>query len=439
MKRSMKKFVLLCAILIFASALVSAQGFYADVGLGFEFGFGTVSYANGARLGYGPFGNEPMYAAVDLSSNFPIKIQPGIIIYPVSFLQLGASLGLQLIPSFFLPSKAFATPFVPCFGWTISAAADLGMAGSRHGALIGLQYSGAAYEGSSKEMFLHSVDIFSSIGIFARYTYRIKDPQQQGVNPQQRERQGGTAEPGTLTITDIPEEFNGKFASSNSMWSIPDYTSRFPSSRNVAGGESSIIINGEVKMPIIVPRAFGKPNGYVGSDILDVHFDIGDTRDDWQARILYGVFQKVQFENGVAEVNWEDRIKPGLITVTNIPKEYNINEQYKDGYNKSSGRAEIRIGQTTRVVADSPPAGIPNGRGTVRNGTITVGVLRNRDETGFESFPESTTSNILLVLHLPAPVGKTISIIQTDQFLFRNVQIIDGKATLNFNRGVRQQ
>ena len=246
--------------------------------------------------------------------------------------------------------------------------------------------------------------------------------------PQQR--RGGTVDPGALTITGIPEEFNGKFALSE-IWSIPDYTRVLSGSSRVANGEGTVIANGEVKIPITVPRVFGKPNGYDGSDILDIRLKISDTRE---AGLIQAVLASVQFENGIAEVNWDNAIRPGIITVTNIPEHYHSFEAISGKF----GRAEIRVGQTTRVVADMVPAGIPNGSGSVVNGTVTMAVLRDRDASGYESFPENTQIDFLLLIHLPRPKNTAITITQFDHYLFRNVQIINGKATIDFRRGAKQ-
>jgi len=246
-------------------------------------------------------------------------------------------------------------------------------------------------------------------------------------------------EPGTLTITGIPEEFNGKFALAP-IWSIPDYTRAIQSSSRVAVGESTAISNGEANMSVYVPRAFGKPNGYAGNDIRDVRVNINDAPVELQsdAGILHAIFQEVQFENGVAKVNWEDRIQPGLITVNNIPDGYNVNYETRPAV---TGKAEIRVGQT-RAVANMIPPEIPNGSGTVRNGTVTVAVLRNRNASGYESYDESTANDILLLLEAPSQTVGTsgaVSVAQYHQFLFSKVQVIDGKATLDFRQAARQQ
>jgi hypothetical protein len=87
-------------------------------------------------------------------------------------------------------------------------------------------------------------------------------------------------EPGTLTITGIPQEFEGKFFSSNFLYSIPDPNAQKPQGpKAIATSEHTAVMNGEVKMPIYNYKTFGKGGGYAGSDALDVMIEIYDKED----------------------------------------------------------------------------------------------------------------------------------------------------------------
>ena len=238
-------------------------------------------------------------------------------------------------------------------------------------------------------------------------------------------------EPGTLTITGIPEEYNGKFASAR-IQSIPDYTAKKSSYFRVATGVGTAIIDGKIKMPVNIFKIMGKPAGYNGSDTLDVIFMICDTLEETKNEVSFDViFASVPFKNGIAEVSWDDAIKPGIITVINIPAEYEpkIN----------SARTQILIGQTSYILTVNPET--PYGSGYTKNGTVTVAVLRGRDASGYESYTENAKRDILLSIMSP-DLQKEAKLVQTapdHQFLFKAVEIIDGKATIDFRQGTRQR
>ena len=218
--------------------------------------------------------------------------------------------------------------------------------------------------------------------------------------------------PGTLTITGIPDEFNGKFFVSGQMVS---------GSKTAASGGSTVAKDGEVAMPVYAFKVLGKPNGYNGSDTLNVGLNIYDTMDEAKFPRSYdAIFESVQFSNGEAAVNWDDAIRAGYITITNIPEEYNA-------------QAQVLIGQTVYTLVINSE--IPNSSGPIQNGTVTVPVLRSIFETGNTSYTESGVKDILLSVK-PQPSGNEIT--KDHQFLFRGVQITNGEATLNFSEGVRQ-
>jgi TolB-like protein len=176
----MKKSVLAFVFFI-ASLSVSAQGFYfdAEVGLGGgwnnynydwvddsgNFPFGKTSdgfaYDIGVKVGFGPFGNVPVYVVTDIEMNgvsldLDGFIGGGIIFYPIRSLQFGLSLGkgYNLVPKdeqgFYLPSveNSEYTSY-RCYGqagfaWNLSAAILLKKANyvSNDIGFWGLKYSG---------------------------------------------------------------------------------------------------------------------------------------------------------------------------------------------------------------------------------------------------------------------------------------------------------
>ena len=227
--------------------------------------------------------------------------------------------------------------------------------------------------------------------------------------------------PGTFTITGIPREYVGKLFSST-MKTIPDLTVSVSSIRNIAVGEETTAASNEIKLPVNIFKVFGKPNGYDGDGILDVSVVICDSVSDKMfGRSPTIVFNNVQFENGAAEVNWNNAIRAGSVTITNIPAVY-------------KWQVQILIGQTTYPLGIA--ASIPYGNGTIINDTITVPILQGRDMSGYKSYTENGTKDILLSIQPPRS-GETVT--KNHQFLFRDVRITNGVVTIDFRQGVRQQ
>jgi hypothetical protein len=264
--------------------------------------------------------------------------------------------------------------------------------------------------------------------------------------------------PGTLTITGIPEEYEGKFVSAGMTTAYNPSKGAFQVLKGVARSEHTLAANGEVKLPVTNYAPFGK-KGYAGSDTLDVKIvisdpvkgevdpEIAESRSKaglppMEPRTEYvglsaAVFASVTFENGVAEANWDDAVKGGHITVTNIavPEGYTWSER---------GVAPvIYIGKVTGSVI---PYGTPSGNGGVINGTLAVPVLRSLDESGrYSSFSENGTVAITLKLVLTAvdrpEITRGVSGVAMDNdffFLFTAVEITDGKAVIDFRQGIRQ-
>jgi hypothetical protein len=253
---------------------------------------------------------------------------------------------------------------------------------------------------------------------------------------------GNNKPPGTLTITGFPAEYEGKFVSAG-MQSIPDYDAKIPSSKAIARGEHTAITNGEVKLPVYIEKMFGKGGAYTDSDTIDVMLEISDGielshdgRESSRGRNLsflklsIAAFSSVTFEDGVAEVQWDNAAKAGYISVTNIPAEY-------------SNYAQITVGKLGPQVfgqfmwepgtVASGSSGIPGVE--VVDGKVTIPVLPSRDESGYISFTETSTKDIVLAL---TPLLSDSAVTKSHQFLFKDVEITDGKALIDFRRGVKQ-
>jgi hypothetical protein len=112
--------------------------------------------------------------------------------------------------------------------------------------------------------------------------------------------------PGMLTITGIPEEFDGKLVDVSVMFhnADPPLVVREPDGRQRGNSLELIVYDGELKLPFYKQGVF-ELIGYSGSDTYDILFSIsaGDIKDNsyYYASII---FESVRFENGAATVNW---------------------------------------------------------------------------------------------------------------------------------------
>ena len=127
------------------------------------------------KTGYGPFGNTPVYiigeyCAFPTFSWIPPEhiIGSGVIYYPLPLIQLGSSLGINLLYR--------VTEWNIGFVWNISAAFDLGKK-NNHGCLIGLEYLGTFNKYDDHSFINDGFDEYGNrqthnFGIFVKYAYR---------------------------------------------------------------------------------------------------------------------------------------------------------------------------------------------------------------------------------------------------------------------------
>jgi hypothetical protein len=144
---------------------------------------------------------------------------------------------------------------------------------------------------------------------------------------------GELENPGMFTLTGIPEEFDGKlvYVSIDFRDAAPPLAAREPNyspfqrkpqnnaapplvAREPPGGRQSgsdlelIVYDGELKLPLYT-QGFFSLGGYSGSDTYNIWFTISarDAMDKWKLSYYATItFKSVQFENGVAAVNWND-------------------------------------------------------------------------------------------------------------------------------------
>ena len=199
----MKKIIILTVFLICISSTVFAQRFYFDIGFGFgqvetiiggndiidtlksagiQLGESTVDL--GLKIGYRPFDNIRLYTVGEFgsimhrigypdSSSFP-QIQfntdlfgPGIIFYPIPYIQLGSSIGFSFARTRSNISE-IQTYNGHGFAWNISTAIDVGK--GNHGCLIGVKYFNANNTLKTSKAKQNT----SMISFFVRYAFRDK-------------------------------------------------------------------------------------------------------------------------------------------------------------------------------------------------------------------------------------------------------------------------
>jgi hypothetical protein len=196
----MKKF-LIVLVLLGAGFSVSAQGFYFDIGIGggmartkvdeidvldlfklIDPDFKSLAADVGFKIGYGPIAGIPLYVVFDFDGtgdrlyNDSDWIQfnsyllgPGLVFYPIRFMQIASSFGYS-----FTASTSSIDDF-PSYGskggiaGNVSVALDLG--GHRHGCLIGVKYFGAVNTIKATD----EKEKMSAINFFIRYAFRQKN------------------------------------------------------------------------------------------------------------------------------------------------------------------------------------------------------------------------------------------------------------------------
>ena len=231
----------------------------------------------------------------------------------------------------------------------------------------------------------------------------------------------GGGDPGTLTITGIPEEFNGKFVSFPQRVGRSTKDNEFIASAEDPRGlmgkiEGAVITNGEARLLIFRDAPMGLAP-YTGSNTMRVEFCVRDTADSLQEResslLIVDkepdfIFNSVTFENGSATVKWDDVFEVGSITITGLP------------YNTGS----VTIVPTLRLEDDRGRPYIPTysleGRAVnvtaALNSTVTVKFYRGGERDGYGYTPFNGTANVLL----------------RPGYLFEDVQFRDDKATIDF-------
>jgi hypothetical protein len=233
---------------------------------------------------------------------------------------------------------------------------------------------------------------------------------------------------GTLTITGIPAEYEGKFVSSNLY---------IPPQKEVARGAAAAITNGELKLPL-----YGKKAGYFASDAANGCLRIRDTaaelgRVSGNANFDF-IFAELRFENGVTEVKWDDQVTPGLITIIDIPPEFADNTG-----------ATVYIGHPDYELKVTVTGNLPVAKGTEASCTVDFPQLTGSTSEGgtgkffaseygkYRPFPQSGTRDVIVQLAAYTNPDDPQTLAYSF-FQFKAALIQDGKITLDLSKGVKQ-
>jgi len=248
---------------------------------------------------------------------------------------------------------------------------------------------------------------------------------------------------GSLTITDIPAEYEGKFASfsyemSSKSNKVSIIASGQDASKIMGKIEGAAITDGSVqlllfkKIPVV-----GTLAAYTGSDTVRVILSIRDTAesDQDEGKGIQRVdpefiFPSVKFEKGVASVKISDAFKVGFLTITGIPKVYNSNINL----------ASIRFTRPDEKKKNTN--WLHDTKGEIKDGMLTVKYYRGSEEGNYTPYTG--------MLDITVAMGSPQSTVKSDmaaiglqeaavpiKLLFK-AQMTNDNATLDFAQGVKQ-
>jgi len=242
---------------------------------------------------------------------------------------------------------------------------------------------------------------------------------------------------GSLTITGIPAEYNGKFATFSHRVPIIASTGATDTGSlfNEKKTEGTVITNGEVKLLLFKSGMLGLTPYTDSKTVLRIELCIRDTAESSQEAPSQSkkqiatvdpdfIFPSITFKDGVAAVKLDDAFKVGIITVTGIPSVYN------------GSRANIRVAQP-----DGKGIRYYDNIGEIKSGTLTVKYYRHLEKN---YMPYTGTADVTVTM------GSTQSTVATDmmalgvrdaavplKILFK-AQLTNDSATLNLTDGIKQ-
>jgi hypothetical protein len=246
----------------------------------------------------------------------------------------------------------------------------------------------------------------------------------------------GGGEGGTFTITDIPSEYNGKYARLTSSLALrgPLYGCQ-SLDMSTQTAILSPIVNGSVSIPLWVHLGGGVigVTRYSGNDTTQIFFDVdiftSQTYIPQTDGGYVGVikFTPVTFANGSATKSYNDREggtpnpgTGGTFTLTNIPSEYNGKYAMLQG--QSAGiigvqTVDMSTQAYTLVLISNGSVSLP--MWTIDNGNLVRYSGNATDVVGVRIYNEQTVS---------PPMPSVLGVAQ-----FNSVTFANGSATKSYN------
>jgi len=252
----------------------------------------------------------------------------------------------------------------------------------------------------------------------------------------------GQGKEGSLSITGISAEYNGKFASfSHKMGTagggasskVNIIASSADTDKIMRTVKGVAVTNNEVKLFLFkqVP-VVGTLAAYTDSKTVRVELCVRDTEESSQKEGNKSIepdfiFPSITFKNGVAAVKLDDAFKVGILTITGIPSNYEISNVTSDANIRFTRPDEKK--KNTTYIHDTT--------GKINNGTLTVKYYREEEDN---YIPYTGMADITVAMKYTYDSSVTViggSREESHKFLFK-AQITNDNATLNFAEGIKQ-
>jgi len=210
---------------------------------------------------------------------------------------------------------------------------------------------------------------------------------------------GAKTEPGTLTLTGIPAEYEGKFFLASLYSTDPKVQSL---RANPVRSLGTAVSDGKVQLPLyaamkLLPTVYN--SGYAGSDTFRVRLLVSDTlQEPSEIAKPDFILDSVKFENGSAETGFDMVLKPVSITITGIHQNW----------------------QDTPITAR---IGVSRAGSVVKDGTATIKLFFKDEAGNYITYAGSGTEKI------------TGSLGDYNPFTFDDVDISSGEVVLDIWQG----
>ena len=294
--------------------------------------------------------------------------------------------------------------------------------------------------------FLGIVAFVAVIG-FSFATCDSSDPGGSGVNTDGNKDGGGT-----LTITDIPSEYNEKYAMFSGIYDSPDGRAQLIGAQSINISTQVIklarISNGKASLPVWMPSDDGSNSivRYSGSDnvkgtiaIFDSATVNASSNGNIQPVFIINV-DSIRFSNGNATKSCNDAIDysliagsgEGTLTVTDIPSEYNEKYALFSGYSYSYPSGFVNLIGIQGFNASTQVITLP----CISDGKVSLSVWMEADD-GLSSVGYTGSDNVEgAIAILDSATVKSGDDSQPVFIIkFNTVQFTNGNATISWNEG----